>query len=32
MPPYTTKVLSDADLTDIHAFLAARAPAVPDVP
>jgi ubiquinol-cytochrome c reductase cytochrome c subunit len=32
MPPYTTKVLSDADLTDIHAFLTARAPAVPNVP
>jgi mono/diheme cytochrome c family protein len=32
MPPYTTKVISDAELTDIHAFLEARAPAVPNVP
>ena len=24
MPPYTSKVLSDRELTDIHAFLAAR--------
>ena len=24
MPPYTTKVLSDAELADIHAFVAAR--------
>jgi ubiquinol-cytochrome c reductase cytochrome c subunit len=27
MPPYTAKVLSDRELTDIHAFLAARAKA-----
>ena len=32
MPPYTTKVLSDADLTDIRAFLEARAPAVRNLP
>lgn len=32
MPPYTTKVLSDADLTDIRAFLDVRAPAVHDLP
>jgi ubiquinol-cytochrome c reductase cytochrome c subunit len=25
MPPYTAKVLSDAELADIHAFVAARA-------
>jgi len=24
MPPYTGKVMSDQDLTDVHAFLAAR--------
>lgn len=27
MPPYTAQVISDKDLTDVHAFLAARAPA-----
>jgi ubiquinol-cytochrome c reductase cytochrome c subunit len=31
MPPYTTKVLSDAELTDIYAFLQA-APAAPATP
>jgi len=30
MPPFTSKVVSDADLTDIHAFLAA-VPAPPPV-
>jgi hypothetical protein len=24
MPPYTTRVLSDADLADIYAFVASR--------
>jgi mono/diheme cytochrome c family protein len=34
MPPYTAKVLSDADLTDMHAFLRAlpRPPAVSALP
>ena len=29
MPPYTTKVLSDAELADIHAFVASRARPTP---
>ena len=34
MPPYTTKVVSDSDLTNIHAFLDARPapPAVNSIP
>lgn len=34
MPPFTTKVVSDADLRDIHAFLAAVAapPDAKDIP
>ena len=34
MPPYTSKVASDADLTDIRAFLASlpAAPSLKDVP
>jgi mono/diheme cytochrome c family protein len=34
MPPFTTKIVSDADLTDIHAYLASRPapPALKDVP
>jgi hypothetical protein len=34
MPPYTTKVLPDADLTTIYAFLQSRPvpPAVEDIP
>lgn len=34
MPPYTSKVASDADLGDIRAFLASlpKAPALKDVP
>jgi hypothetical protein len=34
MPPYTAKVLSERDLTDIYAFLQAlpRLPAVSSIP
>ena len=34
MPPFTAKVLSDADLTDIHAYLSSRPapPALKDIP
>jgi mono/diheme cytochrome c family protein len=34
MPPFTDKVVTDAELTDIHAFLAAvpAPPAVKDIP
>jgi hypothetical protein len=34
MPPYTTKVASDSDLSKIHAFLDARpaSPAVNSIP
>ena|SRR5580700_6072967 len=34
MPPYTSKVVSDAELADIHAFLKSIPPAVPakDIP
>jgi mono/diheme cytochrome c family protein len=34
MPPYTSKVISDAELTDIHAFLASvpAPPPLKDIP
>jgi hypothetical protein len=34
MPPFTEKVVTDAELTDIHAFLASvpAPPAVKDIP
>ncbi len=34
MPPFTAKIVSDADLTDIHAYLSSRPapPALKDVP
>jgi ubiquinol-cytochrome c reductase cytochrome c subunit len=34
MPPFTAKVVSDADLTDIHAYLASRPapPPLKDIP
>ena len=34
MPPFTAKVISDADLTDIHAYLASRPapPPLKDIP
>ena len=34
MPPYTSKVVSDSDVQDIHAYLASvpPAPAVKDIP
>ena len=34
MPPYTSKVVSDSELTDIHAFLRSlpQPPAVKDIP
>ncbi len=31
MPPYTARVISDAELTDIHAFLAARPGPAPTI-
>jgi ubiquinol-cytochrome c reductase cytochrome c subunit len=32
MPPYTTKVLSDADMANIYAFVASRPAAATNVP
>ncbi len=34
MPPYTSKVVSDADIQDIHAYLASvpKPPALADIP
>jgi mono/diheme cytochrome c family protein len=34
MPPFTAKVVSDAELTDIHAYLSSRTPPKPlkDIP
>jgi ubiquinol-cytochrome c reductase cytochrome c subunit len=32
MPPFTAKVVSDAELTDIHAYLASRPAPPKDVP
>jgi mono/diheme cytochrome c family protein len=32
MPPYTTKVVSDADMADIYAFVSARPAAAQNVP
>ena len=32
MPPYTTKVVSDADLTNIYAFVSSRPAPAPNIP
>eukprot|EP01037_Dinobryon_pediforme_P012948 gene12948-13049_t len=34
MPPYTSKVVSDSDIRDIHAYLASipKSPALADIP
>jgi mono/diheme cytochrome c family protein len=32
MPPFTAKVVSDAELTDIHAYLASRPAPPKDIP
>ena len=34
MPPFTSKIVSDADLTDVHAYLSSRPapPALKDIP
>ena len=32
MPPYTTKVVSDADMADIYAFVSARPAPVTNIP
>jgi hypothetical protein len=32
MPPYTSKLVTDAQLVDIHAFLASIPPPAKDIP